>query len=587
MADKISVQLHVSANYTISETLKTLSTEDTELLLDYGENLLKGHYNSINIKVGNDQTSQLLKAIQDKDAELHNLKSINSTNKIKYKENTNKIQRQMASDIETESIKNQALLDFERNKYNNLCIKIESDKENTRNELNEKFLNEIDSIKKECDQYKILLKKLRLNQDAEYNNYRKLIEEERNKCYVLNEKMRNINDENFCKLEKYRNELQNEIKITRDRDEEIFKSQIERDQLNTRFVMNQMESNYNSNISILNARVEQAENTLRDKETCLNDVSKIVKYYEVSDTATKGANGEHKIQEIIKSYYSDSIITDTSGTAHSGDLFLTLVNLKCLVEVKNKKHITEMDITKFLGDIETQTSSKINCALFISLMSSNIPTKGSFYIEIKNSIPIIYMYMYDCSSVQFAIETLLFLTNKFVNLTKKSRNEQQLSDEIISLIYNNFNTMKYETDRITGIITHLEKQINQLKISKKNLVGRVDNIKTFYNKYENLEPQNEKEKDLKKELDSQQTKTAETQEPKQEYTSDDITLIKSWISDKKRLPNKPEIMTILKLSRYEINKRGTVDIRKKLKTHLESFTSKTFDLELKKCIVNT
>ena len=54
-------------------------------------------------------------------------------------------------------------------------------------------------------------------------------------------------------------------------------------------------------------------------------------------------------------------------------------------------------------------------------------------------------------------------------------------------------------------------------------------------------------------------------EKKPEYTADELEKLNAWIIEKKQIPTKPEIMSILKLSRYEVNKRGTTELRKKLK----------------------
>ena len=102
MGDKYAIQLFVPVIYKISEYVSKLNPVDTSLLIEYGENLLKSHYNTVNIKVSNTQTSTLLQSINDKDVELQNLKAINTHNKIKYKDNMNKLQKQMAIDIETE-----------------------------------------------------------------------------------------------------------------------------------------------------------------------------------------------------------------------------------------------------------------------------------------------------------------------------------------------------------------------------------------------------------------------------------------------------------------------------------------------------
>ena len=102
MGDKYAIQLFAQVRYKISEYVSKLNTVDTSLLIEYGENLLKSHYNIVNIKVSNTQTSTLLQSINDKYVELQNLKAINTHNKIKYKDNMNKLQKQMAINIETE-----------------------------------------------------------------------------------------------------------------------------------------------------------------------------------------------------------------------------------------------------------------------------------------------------------------------------------------------------------------------------------------------------------------------------------------------------------------------------------------------------
>ena len=74
------------------------------------------------------------------------------------------------------------------------------------------------------------------------------------------------------------------------------------------------------------------------------------------------------------------------------------------------------------------------------------------------------------------------------------------------------------------------------------------------NKYEKLEPIKEKEKALKKVLDAEKKyETADEiidAEKKPEYTAEELEKLNAWIVEKKQIPTKPEIMSILKLSRY-------------------------------------
>ena len=86
------------------------------------------------------------------------------------------------------------------------------------------------------------------------------------------------------------------------------------------------------------------------------------------------------------------------------------------------------------------------------------------------------------------------------------------------------------------------------------MVSRVDDIKNIYNKYEKLEPQRVPQQSV--------------EETKLEYTDAEMKKMRDWMTEKKQIPNKPEIMQILNISKYEINRRGTSELRKKLKTFI-------------------
>jgi hypothetical protein len=142
-----------------------------------------------------------------------------------------------------------------------------------------------------------------------------------------------------------------------------------------------MQDIYMSQINVVQRQFDLLLLSNKEKESGLNHLDKIVKYYDFENNIDKGNKGENKIQEILKSFYNHSSIKDTSGKSSMGDFHFSIPSsIICLIEVKNKKYVEEEDVTKFVFDMN-HNKSKVNCGLFISILSEHIPTKGSFHIE--------------------------------------------------------------------------------------------------------------------------------------------------------------------------------------------------------------
>jgi predicted amino acid-binding ACT domain protein len=333
-------------------------------------------------------------------------------------------------------------------------------------------------------------------------------------------------------------------------------------------VSDDLHQSYQLAIKQQSAQINYLQTEMKQKEQGLHNLDGIMKYYQ-SDNATKGAKGENRVQVIIKEYYKNCSVNDTSGTPHSGDLLLTLQNidLRCLIEVKNKKVITEADINKFIHDI-SECKNNINCALFISLITDNIPNKGNFYVEIRNNMPVIYIYLFDPSSIKFAIETLSFLNLKFSQTTSTEINNQELNSDTIELIYSEYTTLQQETSRIDCIIKGVEKQLHQLKLSKKNLNNRVEKISGYYSRYISMKPTDAPAVNAVAEA-------VASVEVNAKYTEEDLEKIKKWINEKKIIPLKDQIRTIINCSTTLIQKRGTKILHTYMKDHLAYIISKS------------
>ncbi len=63
-----------------------------------------------------------------------------------------------------------------------------------------------------------------------------------------------------------------------------------------------------------------------------------------------------------------------------------------MFESKYKQKIQKTDIDKFINDVSSQ-SSFIDGAVFVSIMSPNIPNKGSLFVDIVSDAnkPVLYI----------------------------------------------------------------------------------------------------------------------------------------------------------------------------------------------------
>lgn len=566
----IEIKLYVTNTFKVSDKLKELNTNDTEMLLSYGESLLKCHYEVINNKILSDETNQLMKSLQLKSDELQTLKNICDTDMIKYKNDlvleTKKIRLEL-SDNHTNN------LEIIKQEYDSYKLKLKLKNDELQN-LNDEYCNDKIKYKNDVDnETKKIILELNNNQTnaiaimkQEYDSYNLILQkrlDDSNDMYKrLTDTTYAANIDNLNMFKNYKIEFQADLEKAQLQSKEFLNLSIEKEQISNKCVIDQLKLIHNEQVSDLKCRIDAAANELKEREKCLINVEKIVKYYEITDNSTKGNLGENKVQEIIKSYYSAADITDMSGIPHSGDLHLNLCNIKCLIEIKNKKNIIDDDVNKFLSDIESR-GELINCGIFISLLSSNIPKKGSFYIEMKNSIPLIYVYSIDNNTIHFAIETMLFLTNINATIALEDRSDTKILDIAIEKLYASFSTLQFESNRINIIIGHLEKQVNSLKLSKKNLILCIDDITTFYTKYNTLDL-------IKKNKKNNNDDTKESIEAMHDYSDSEILKLNTWIVENKKIPIKNEVMDILNLSKNDIRKRNFSTLRVNMKTYFDS-----------------
>jgi len=148
---------------------------------------------------------------------------------------------------------------------------------------------------------------------------------------------------------------------------------------------------------------------MHDQLTTISETIKpLIKFYTGSNEE-KGSGGENLIEKILKTHdkYSDGVVTNTSKQTAKGDLFFKWRQLKCMIEIKNKKTLTLDDMDKFVRDV-TELSSTINCAIFVSLNTDIFPGRSRELMQVDfiNGIVVIYTYISYTESIHYVIACL-------------------------------------------------------------------------------------------------------------------------------------------------------------------------------------
>jgi len=287
---------------------------------------------------------------------------------------------------------------------------------------------------------------------------------------------------------------------------------------------------------------EKKDSIIKESQKVILDkINPLLKYFQCDNMIDKGNKGENMAIQILKKYYNNAVIKDVSGEAHSGDIHFTLDNMKCLIEVKREKTISSKDIPKFLDDVKTQCSN-INCALFISLETENIPKRGSFYIEVICNIPVLYLYLYNNDCIKHAINILQSLTHTFSMKTKKEIISTEFQRTIKELISNQYSILMLEKKRIDTVIKQLSMTIQSLKKGYDNMDKSLKGILSFYDDNEDM-----RNDEIKKEI-------KETSP----YTYDQMKKLEEWTVKNGKPPKRDNIMKILEMTHYDINQKGSV-----------------------------
>lgn len=141
----------------------------------------------------------------------------------------------------------------------------------------------------------------------------------------------------------------------------------------------------------------------------LGALEPVIKFYDGTNQQ-KGKLGEESVYEAIRNdrRFSSAEIMDTSGQAEFGDLNVRWRGLHCLIEIKNKAKITLEDLDKFARDMKTGKARNVNCGIFFTLRTDDIPGKTKEPIHVENiaGMPVIYAFVPDLSFIYYSFYVL-------------------------------------------------------------------------------------------------------------------------------------------------------------------------------------
>ena len=195
-----------------------------------------------------------------------------------------------------------------------------------------------------------------------------------------------------------------------------------------------IDSKYNELNSSITARIETMFSSFNSTN---NDIlervqpMKIVEEYfsNINNSNRKGKQGESKLEPILSSILPDAEITNTSGTAESGD-FIIERNNKSTILIDTKDYNTvvpKKEVDKIIRDID-----KHKCNGLLISQNSGIALKDDFEINIHNNYVLIFLHNveYDETKISTAIQVIDVLypiIQQQANIDHESITSEQLN----------------------------------------------------------------------------------------------------------------------------------------------------------------
>jgi hypothetical protein len=319
---------------------------------------------------------------------------------------------------------------------------------------------------------------------------------------------------------------------------------------------------------------QQQTNQFTEHVKLINQTLKpIVKFYSGSNEE-KGAAGENLILELLRNdkRYTDSIITDTSNKEGHGDILFKWRQLKCMIEVKNKKSIYQTDMDKFTRDV-TNLEKNINCAILISLHTDLFPNRNRDIIQIDfiNGTPVIYTYLENSNAIHYTISCLekivstsaasneqsKMLVRHFINYYSYVRANKRHMEEAIVLANQNLKKLSKQYTECTKIYESITPDymsisslLNETNTSNETNASNETNTSDEIKQLENIKPPTNQAKPTTKPLIDLSNIPAAQVQIKQAYLK---------LAIKKQPKNNDVILSTFNITQQELDTLGGYD----------------------------
>lgn len=326
---------------------------------------------------------------------------------------------------------------------------------NEKNKCQLYYTDTIKSLTEQLEQKQSWIKTLQEQYESKYVNIiNDLKEQLDNKASTINKLQEQYLDTEKLSIERSRKEhaelLQRIESLNSQLAEAHRNIEYERD-LNAKQMNNQelFNINYTKNTQKLNE---------------LAETLKPIKEYYQGTNMQKCQSSEFIVYDYLCKTFLHSVVNQTGQTDHAADIKFLYNKLNCIIEVKNKKVLTRDDIQKFLSDLRAAKDSGVNCGIFISLQTDRFPDKPNtpLIIEYDSVIPVVYLYadVLNLTAIKYAIVYLeLILSN-----VHKSDESTQVLCRHLNDFYNNITSMKdFLQDRIRVLRLEISKTESMIR----------------------------------------------------------------------------------------------------------------------------
>lgn len=266
-------------------------------------------------------------------------------------------------------------------------------------------------------------------------------------------------------------------------------------------IRKEMEMTYRSQINMLQDSLANVSNQATERYKSLElMLTPVMKFYG-GKNEEKGSIGENIVSGYIASnpFFSDSKLTDMSGTAHCGDILFEWRTLRCLIEVKNKKYVSKDDIAKFEADIRNMAEfkeNKVNGALFVTFGDTCIQgkTHERVQFEIIHNIPTIYVISDGVRDIFLPLLVLQKIISldilQKVNVTEKFvkhfTSYQRQTQEFLEYFTAQINRKHQEIKDCNKKICELRQNLDQINIDATHFVVETEKETTPQLTLENI-----------------------------------------------------------------------------------------------------